>query len=304
MSNSLVVKLLLASMLGLGVIELAGAQRLVDFDQGVDASTLLKEATEGTMDEQTLPQARVAWRQRYERDCVKIAFAPDSPPVSQPVRLHSREWIEDCRWVPGGRNQPGRWECWERPGMGYSETVQITLRDRKPLLPWEHDGFLACLEGPWTDWQALETAYEYKQASSRGEGSIVLAPGRKLAMKPDPTGIRVESFSRALKLALSDRWSSYYAGEVTRLTLKLKRQVKPWPDPVLLEKELDLEPAPSYEIDFLAYRGQFSEPLKPGEKYYVEIEFSRRGRVSKEQKIEIDETPAVPYQPVSVAAAR
>lgn len=275
----------------------------IDFDKGVDVSAVLQSVKQSAKKEgKVIPASVKAYFRRYDRDCVSFTFRPNDPPQSEAVWLHSREWVEECRHIPGPPGQGGYRDCHERPGFSYRERVQITLRDRLPLLPWEYDRFSVCLEGPWLDVFDKEAAYDYKmvQGGDR-DGNIVLAPIKKIAMRPDPAGITPASWTANLRLSLADRWASYYAGELTVLEVKLRKHVTFWPDVTLLEKTLTVTPSSSYEVDFPSFAGEFSQKLEQGKEYYVEYRFKRQGAVSKPDWTKSSETGKVNYQPASLA---
>lgn len=303
--NSTVVKLLLVSALGLALASsVVYAETAVDFDQGVaDAALAFKQAKASVAAHPGAPvrPVRVAMR-RYDRDCATFRFRPGDGLTSERVRLHSREWVEECYPTGDPRYGGGR-TCHERPGWSYSETVQITLTDRLPLYPWEYDLFEVCLEGPWLDVYQRATAYDYRRVGGRRDGGdITLAPGKKLAMRPDPSGIRPE-LSGALVLTLNDKWASYYAGETTVVKLTLKREKENWFDPVLLEKEIAFPAAAAHQINLLAFADEFSEQARAGKKYYVKVDFQRKGSISKDVFVSAGETAPVPYTPVTQGIA-
>ncbi len=271
------------------------------FDQGIDVKAFLKEAKSQAAEKKLAADhvsARPLYR-RTERDCARFTFGPNDAPVSEAVWLRSTEWIEEC--YPSGPN--GGQHCHERPGFTYRERVQITLRDRQPLLPWEFDRFEVCLDGPWLDIYDRETAYDYKLvAGGSRDGDLVLSPIKKIRMRPDPAGIVAESLSSGLNLTLRDRWASYYAGEQTVLVLKLRRDVPNWFDPTLLEKEIRMETAERYAVNFLNYAGEFSQKVEAGKKYYVEWSFKRLSKISTDKLQKVGETEKVAYQPGSSLA--
>ena len=123
-------------------------------------------------------------------------------------------------------------------------------------------------------------------------------------MKPDASGITVASLSPGLKLSLADRWASYYTGEKTVLKLTLRKEVSFWPDQTVLEKELTVDPAAGYSVDFLAYGGEFSQKLEAGKKYYVKYSFKRAGKISKQDFTKTSETGKISYQPGAQAIGR
>jgi hypothetical protein len=286
----------------------------LNFDQGINASDILKQAKAQAAQDKTAIAPAYIGQTRYERDCRTVTFNPADRPESGKIHLRSTEWITECNNHGGGGYYPGpggqpipvppQQHCWERPGYSYSGVAQIALRDRQELLPWEYDKFEVCLEGPWYSLYTTESAYEYKmvQGGNR-DGNFVLAPIKKKAMKPDPAGILARSLSNSMVLSLADKWASYYAGEQTILKLTLKKDLPNWFDTVIVEKELSFPAAEAYTVDFLAYAKEFSQKLEPGKKYYVEYAFKRAGKISKPDLMKVGETDKAAYQPPSLAAA-
>lgn len=294
--------LLLAALAWVAVPGLRAELPAVDFDQGVDAEAFLAEAKASAAKEKTLvkPASQASFR-RFDRDCVHFSFRPEDPARSESVWLRSQEWVEECRYDPphGGRN------CWERPGFSYSERVQVTLRERWQMYPWESDNFEVCLEGPWLDVYRMESAYEYKMVSGGNrDGNILMAPVQKTAMRPDPAGVTPQGLSSQLRLELSDRWAAQYAGETTVVSATLVKHVKFWPDATIVSKELSFPAAASYAVDFLSFAGEFSQRLEAGKEYYVKYKFRRLGRISKDKWTDATETGKAKYQPAAALAAR
>ena len=226
------------------------------------------------------------------------SFAPNENPVSPAVYLRSTEYIEECQQTGRGR------QCWERPGFTYTQRVQVTLRDRQPLLPWERDVFRVCLDGPWLYTNVIEAAYEYKLVSAGADnGNIILAPVRKIAMRPDPVGVLGE-LSGQLVLNFKDKWASYYPDESIVLRIALKKKVKFWPDYAILEMEFTVPVAETYRFDLNKFAAQFSEKPEAGKNYYVAYSIKRTGKVSKNDFTKKLETAAVVYAPASLAFNR
>lgn len=270
-----------------------------------DAKALLKEAESRAADAKEVVEAESVGMRRYDSDCVTFTFSPTDANVSETVYLRSTEWVEECTHTGDPRHGGGR-QCWERPGMTYNERVRITLQDRQELFPWEYDKFRVCLQGPWLNWDDVATAYEYK--SVRGgsrDGDIVLAPVKKLRMRPDPTGILMKPLTSSMVLGLTDKWINYYAKDGEKVVLKVvfKKDVPNWFDPTLLETELEFPVVPE-NIDLTAYAAKFSEKLQAGKKYYVKLSFKRVGRISKEDWVDAGETSPVAYQPSLLARLR
>jgi hypothetical protein len=274
----------------------------VAFDQGVDVSALLKQVKEAVQADATAIAPAYIGSSRYDRDCVVFTFNPDDGPVSDRVYLRSTEWVTECNNYPG---PGGGQNCWDRPGYTYHERAQVTLRERQKLYPWEYDKFQVCLQGPWLDIYPVAAAYEYKlvQGGNR-DGNFVLAPVKKIAMKPDPAGITAQPLSPNMLLTFKDKWASYYAGEVTVLKIAFKKDVPNWFDPTLVEKEITLPAAEFYQVNLPDYAKEFAEKLQPGKKYYVNYAFKRVGKISKPDLMKVGDTEPVAYQPAALGFGR
>jgi len=269
----------------------------VNFDQGIDASAILAQAKKAAATEKvSVPAGKDIQANYYRRtqpDCVTVTFNPDSAPASPVFHLQSTEYVEECYNTGDPRHGGGR-QCYERPGYTYRESAQVTLRDRKELLPWEYDAFRVCLDGPWLDIRALETAYEYKLLrGGSNNGSFVLAPVKKTPMRPDPLGILGE-LSPALKLTLTDRWASYYAGESVEIKWTLKRHVKGWFDEKISDGTLNAPAGASYAV-------LLGGKVQAGKSYYVAYSIRRLGKVSKDSWTKELESNKVSYAPASLA---
>ena len=270
----------------------------IDFDggaadiSGIVASMKAAEKPEGEAD---LKEIRIA--RRTERDCVRFTFEPDGPEVSEAVWLRSTEYRRECHWV-GDPRRGGRQECRDVPGRTYRERVQVELRERKTLYPWERESVAVCLDGNWLSIREVDLAHHY--TSARSGGRYTLTAGEKKPMNPDRGGISAEAPAVSgdnLSVTFSDRWASYYAGESVVLSFRLKRVVEGWFDPTLVEKEVAFPAADFYRVDFAQFAGEFSESLKPGKKYYVEWGFKRVGRISKDAYIKRGDSPHGEYRP-------
>lgn len=272
------------------------------FDAGVDAGALVARAKEAAKKDAAPVKAAYVGN-RYDMDCVRFTFAPQDALVTDRVWLRSQEWVTECRPVGDPRHGGGQ-QCWDRPGYSYSEAVRLVLKDRGALLPWEHDSFRVCLQGPWLYTDALETAYDYTLVNDGyGSGDVVLRAGRKIAQSPDPAGI-AGTMTPQLKLTFADKWASYYAGEKVVLKLELKKVVKFWPDQTVLTKEVELPVAASYAADLNAFVGEMASKPEAGKQYYAKYSFKRVGSVSRDSWTKAQETAKVSYAPASLALAR
>ncbi|MFA6318829.1 MAG: hypothetical protein WC943_15580 [Elusimicrobiota bacterium] len=274
----------------------------LDFDQGIDASDVLKAAKQAAAQSTIAKDAPVsAMYRRYDRDCVNFTIRAADAPQTEAVWLRSTEWVQECH--PSGPN--GSQTCYDRPGYTYRERASIAIRDRGEMFPWEFDSFDVCLEGPWLNIWARETSYEYKTVQGGTyDGGYVLAPVKKIKMRPDPVGIVAQSFTPRMVVSFKDKWASYYAGETTVLVLKLRKSVPGWFDATLLERELSFTAAETYAVDFMAYAGEFSQKLEAGKPYYVEYSFKRLSKISTDKLQKVGETDKVSYQPAPAALGR
>jgi hypothetical protein len=219
---------------------------------------------------------------RFEPDCKDVVFQPEDAPVSRPVNLTSQEWVTDC--VPSGSGE----SCWEHPGRTDSLLVRLTLANRRPLLPWESDVFRVCLQGPALRTEPVSTSYDYRIVSDGAlDGSVVLSPGAKRVLAPDPRGVQA-TLTPGLTLAFHDQWASFYPGGEIILKISLRKEVYFWPDENVVEKEITLPVAENYTVEL-------SGAGKPGEIYYARYAVRRLGGLVSTEA----ETPALQTQKVS-----
>ncbi|MEQ1919457.1 MAG: hypothetical protein ABL955_09670 [Elusimicrobiota bacterium] len=270
---------------------------VLNFDQGVDAAAILKQAKEAVKSDATEAKAVEAMYPGGRRtlpDCVTVSFGANDPAASPVFSLNSQEWVEECYQTGDPRNGGGR-QCYERPGMSYHEMASVTIRDRQALLPWERDTFRVCLDGPWLSINEIETAYDYKLVSGGSyNGAYVLAPGRKVAQRPDPVGVLGELDS-AMKLTLKDKWAAYYPGESIEIKYTLKKDVPNWFDPAIAEGSFSAATADSYVVDLSKNK------FENGKSYYVEYSIRRVGKVSKDSFTRTLETGKVAHAVMSLA---
>lgn len=287
-------KFLMAAVLA--SVSTAQAAPSVNFDTGVDAKAFLSQAKkEAKADKTDLKGAGLKYR--TERDCARFTFSPDGPTTSEAVWLRSTEYYEECHQTGDPRHGGGRY-CREVPRYTHRERVQLELRNRQKLFPWEKETFEVCLDGSWLNLYSIRTAHEYK--ANRSGGDYVLNAGARKAMDPDAGGIEASAPAaqdKAVAVTFKDRWASYYTGEKVKIKASLKREVEGWFDPTLKEVEVEFDAAEAYTLDFNAYAKDFSEALKPGKKYYVEWGFSRHGKVSKDTYMKVGDGPTAVYQP-------
>jgi hypothetical protein len=304
MRNRTIVLLLLAAIAGLAMstsvvcAATSGNKPAATADEewsaAPDVAAFLSKAREAAAQPSTKVAPVRAAYYHSERQCARYSFAPDDNPVGRWSGLYSRTWYERCENIGDPRRGGGR-HCWQEPGPSYSESVRVTLKDRQRLFPWEYDSFSVCLEGPWLSIHSDATAYEYKVQRGNHNGDYVLTPVKKIRMRPDPTGILAEPLSPQMKLALKDKWASYYTGETTVLKLTVKQDVPNWFDPTIGELELKIPAAERYGVDLVSALGN---KLEAGKKYYVKVSFQRVGNISKPDMVSSGETAPVRYAPV------
>lgn len=267
----------------------------VDFDAGIDVSAILKDAKAAAKKDATVVPAQYSGPRRTDTDCVSVSFGANDAAISPTFSLRSTEYYEECYQTGDPRHGGGR-QCYERVGRTYHELASVEIRDRQPLLPWERDTFRVCLEGPWLRINEIETAYDYKVVSGGNyNGRYILAPGRKLAQRPDPVGV-LGDLDSSMKFSLKDKWASYYAGESIEIKYTLKKHVQNWFDPVIAEGSFTAAVADSYAAD-LSKSGSFEN----GRSYYVEYSIRRIGKVSKDSFTRTLETNKVSRASMSIA---
>jgi hypothetical protein len=270
----------------------------VNFDQGVDASAILKQAKAAAKSDAKVVPAQYMGGRRTVPDCVTVSFGANDPAASPTFDLRSVEYVEECYQTGDPRNGGGR-QCYERPGMTWYERASVTIQGRLPLLPWERDTFRVCLDGPWLSINDLETAYDYRLISGGGyNGAYILAPGRKIAQRPDPVGVLGE-LDASMKLTLKDKWASYYAGESIEIKYALKKDVPNWFDPTIAEGSFAAATADSYLVDLSKSSG-----LQNGKSYYVEYSIRRIGKVSRDTFTKTLETNKASRAAMSLALNR
>ena len=188
-------KLIMMAIISAGFAAAAAAQ--VDFNQGLNVNEIISQAQNADL---AIPMP-LSSRGHYTRDCARFSFGPsDVELLSERAYLRSTEYITECHTVmvpgPNGTMVPSQ-QCYERPGMTWSQAGQIKMAVRK-LLPWERESFESCLRGPWLDLYVNAAAYKY---SARREGNydtlFVLTAQNKIAMKSDEDGLSAGDFSYA-----------------------------------------------------------------------------------------------------------
>lgn len=283
-------RIAVASLLISGLVSslfAAEPRNAVDFEQGVDISAILSNAKKKADNIKLEPNQFQAAFSRWERDCAVISIGADDPTKSERVTLESRFYEDRC--YPTGPN--GQESCHEEWSYTERRRVRVEVLDRGEMLPWERDIFRVCLDGHWLNADVVNASHEYALTEPDWNDDTVVARAvRKVRSWPDPAGIfaaslRVDAGVKNFVLTLKDRWSSYYKGEQTVVSVKLKRHRSLWFDDTLIEKEFVL---PSSEagltpIRFADYAEDFKSKLKDGKDYYVKWRFKRVGSVSTDK---------------------
>jgi len=238
--------------------------------------------------------------QRWERDCVHFVFEPKDR-ESEAVWLTSTEYVEECTY-----DERGLRRCWEVPRFRTRARVQVRIPQRQEPYPWEREVFEMCLEGNWLTFDDIRPAFDYDARFIDRTGIVELKPKKKIPTDPDPDGIRVESFgldaaSGHFLLTLSDRWAIFYQGEKTVLKVALKKKVF-LGSQTLFEGEFSLDPAERYVVRFADLAGQFKSQPKEGDRCFVAWSFRRIGKISKDRRMEGDNSPVVEFRKLRLAA--
>ncbi|MFA6319192.1 MAG: hypothetical protein WC943_17400 [Elusimicrobiota bacterium] len=227
---------------------------------------------------------------RTERDCVTVSFDAKDELVSQKIPLESREYRQVCTPLPNGGQS-----CREELAWTYRVWARIQITDRGPMLPWEHDVFWMCLDGRWLEGDVIDASHKFdlKWTGASYDATLNAKAGAKVPSLPDANGIEAGAPVTAgdnLALTLNDKWAEFYKGDKTVLSVQLKRVRDIWADPIVVEKEIVLDPAASTTVRFADYAADFSEKLRTGSKYYVNWRFKRLGQVSKDRWMKHRET--------------
>lgn len=251
----------------------------------------------------TVPEPKLSFisKLRATKDCEFITFKAGAPGVSRPASLNSYVFEEVCEQYQDGRH------CFENLLRKEHRKVTVELTGNRAPLPWEREVFGVCLEDTSLSVEIAEASHRYRIIKKPGlpEYRVEAFAESKIPASPDPAGITAGTLEMSegptgLKLKFSDKWGAFYAaspGEKTVLRLTLKQDNPAWFDGVLLDKELELAPGESYELDFAQFSGDFRRRPEPGRQYYVKWGFSRRGAVSKGTFMHGGETPRTVFLP-------
>ncbi len=308
---------ILALVLCFAFTGFAGAE-LVNFDQGINT----KDVIHHTYDNQNGHSAYYTpapngpfGHSRYSRDCARFSYGPeDGDILSEKVRLRTTEYVNECYSVPvTGPNGHTTYteHCYERPGQSWSQSVQLSIKNRK-LLTWEREYFEVCLEGPWSpDLRIDDAAYKYNvKRVGNYDTLFVLTPERKIKMNPDLNGIQLISFkyNKAAKnytLKVKDLWAKDYAGE--KISFKVDFYKDGWWffNSYLGKTEVTFNTAGTYTITFAekdlvkelveGMEDDFnrSKVTKGEKKYYAKWGFKRLSKLSTDKFMKKGETPKI-----------
>jgi hypothetical protein len=289
-----------AALLALSLQASAGEQEnSVEFDGGVDIRSILQGAKEKADAEVLKPENFQAAYSRWERDCATVSMGAQDPTTSERITLESRFYQERC--YPSGPN--GERSCHDEWAHTERRSVRIRLVGRGEMLPWERDVFRVCLDGHWLNADQIDASHEYSiQEPNWNDDTIVATALRKVSSLPDPAGIfaqalAAENGAKSFTLTLSDRWTSYYSGEQTVISVQFKRHRSGWFDDKLEEFEVSFPSADKYEIKFNDLKVQNNAS------YYVKWRFKRSGSVSKDKWQGWWETEKVRYHDASAILA-
>ena len=267
-----------------------------DFDAAMDVSAALASARAAAA-EVSAP-VRTQTVGRFEVDCVDVSFNASDAAASEYIPLRSQEWETVCTPVGDPRRGGGQ-NCWERPGFSYTRTVRVERVGVKPLLPWEHDTFRVCLQGPWLDSRPQATAYKYRLVDDGRSGNIAYEAGDKVATRPDPAGLSIAGLTSGLTLTLTDKWASYYSGEAVKIHVQIKKDSLF--HPTVSEFDLMMPTAAAYTLDLARQAGT---AVQNGKGYFARVSFQRAGKVSNADSVKAGDTATVKYQPSAAGIGR
>ncbi len=131
----------------------AGANAAVNFDQGVDVKSAVKEAVSSDV---KLPEAKFGQLIGLTRDCKKITFGAADPLTSPEVALTSRETTQDCQ----NMGYPVGQICFPSTRY-YNENVKVVITAPRELKPEQKEVFEVCLWGSFLSLKQVSPAYKY-----------------------------------------------------------------------------------------------------------------------------------------------
>jgi hypothetical protein len=245
----------------------------INTDNGIDVHALMQQGN---------PQGQpggvaVLGDVSATRTCAVATFKPGDGPTSAPMALQSVVTQRVCHMY-WGKNI-----CGDQTVQTVSRNVVLTIKGAHELLPWETEAFSVCLQGEDLSAKTLTAAYQYGdpvyRAARNGQYSVLEPAIRKIATAADPDGVALASFSEqadGLSVSFTDKWASYYTGDMTGLSVEVKHQ-QFFPELVPVFSLNTSQPAgPSYKFSFK----DTEHKLRTGDKYYVVWKFQRLGKVS------------------------
>ena len=131
----------------------AGANAAVNFDQGADVKSFIKEAAASDI---RLPEAKFPQITNITRDCKKITFGAADPLTSPEVKLTSREDSQDCQ----NMGYPVGQICFPNSRV-YNENVKVIITAPRELKPDQKEVFEVCLWGSFLSLKQVSPAYKY-----------------------------------------------------------------------------------------------------------------------------------------------
>ena len=134
-----------------GFVSAAGAA--VNFDQGVDVKSAIKEASVSDI---KIPEAKASHIVDITRDCKKITFGATDPLTSPEVALTSRETTQECQ----NMGYPAGQICIPNTKY-YNETVKVVITEPRVLQPDQKEVFEVCLWGSFLNLKQVSPAYKY-----------------------------------------------------------------------------------------------------------------------------------------------
>ncbi|MFC1521534.1 hypothetical protein ACFL6Y_03910 [Elusimicrobiota bacterium] len=292
--------LLMISILTLGIIQFsAGNSTASALDTALkthDNGGLIFDRSEQHSDRGAgIAPSRPRYADWTSRDCEKVSFSPEDPLASPAFSLESKFYERVCEEDPIDDYE----RCWDSWIHTERRMVSVSIENRTSMYPWEKDIFEVCLSGYILYADVKDASHEY-DLKHDGENTVTVKATaiRKIAANPDSKGISVDVFKyertfNRIRLALSDKWHAYYAGEATEITAILKKKGFGRTSKVIAKKKARFSAADSYSIEFSNSKGELKEKLRPGSKYFIEWGFKRIGDISKPTQIKDKKTETI-----------
>ncbi len=175
--------------------------------------------------------------QGFEEARGEVVTRPGDRADQYVMTLRSEETLRQTVFV---RKQDGLVYWYPRSRHIDTETRRVTMdfvnRGQKPLLPWERESFTVTFKGDRARNGGVELvsangAYRYVysvrfDAHDRNALTIQMDAQEKLLTSPDENGVTLSLAADGrggLKLVVTDRWGSFYAGESLQLAVRVKK---------------------------------------------------------------------------------